>query len=305
MRREPSLKKALAAFAACALLLAAYSATAALLNTLSLSSRLELLEGMSEELRGSLKAEAESLRGRIGNLQTALEGKLAAEGNAGRADMRRRAELLESRLSRALEGRAGLLSDISLKLDGLDRELSLSSLDAVVKEGRSEGLLLRDISLARSLEEADRFFAADRYADAAARYASVLELLPGNARLRQRRAVCLFRANPADSSAYGFIENELTNPSAGESAESLGALASIAAERQDWGKALSYFDRLVKLRPKDVAALKDAGECALCAGESAQAASYFDRACAADPSDRDAENRRNAARVRAPQEKDP
>ena len=304
MRRGFSAPRAMgAALAACVFLGAAFSSAASLFNTIAITSRLERLDGRLDDFNASLRAESASVSGRIGELSTALEKTIAEEGASGRAGVRRQAALVEARLSRALEGRDELLSELSLKIDRLRREPELSKIDAVVKEDRSESLLMRDISLARALEEAERCFAAGRYADAASRYAVVADALPGDLRLRQRRAVSLFRANPADSSNYGLIEGELRNPAAGGSPEALDALASIAIERQEWSNALDSLDRLIAIEPGNAKVLKKAGDCALYAGEGGRALAYFDKACAAEPSDREAARSREKARASVSPEK--
>jgi tetratricopeptide (TPR) repeat protein len=304
MRRGFSAPRAIgAALAACVFFGAASSSVASLFTTIAIASRLELLDGRLSDLDASLRAESAVVSERIEEFAKTLGRDIAEEGASGRAGLSRRAALVEARLSRALEGRDALLSEISLKIDRLGREPELSRIDAVVKDGRSEGMLMRDISLARALEEAERCFAAGRYADAAARYAVVAEALPGDPRLRQRRAVSMFRANPADSSNYGFIEGELRNPAAGESAEALDVLASIAIERQEWAKALDYLDTLIGIEPRNAKVLKEAGDCASYAGEVGRALAYFERACAADPSDHEAAGSREKARASVSPEK--
>jgi tetratricopeptide (TPR) repeat protein len=300
MRRGSMPGTAINALAAGAILVAACSSTASLLKAFEAASRLELLDGKLIDLDASLRLESSALAGRITNLESALGKSIAAEGRSSRAGTRREAALVEERLSRAIKGRDELLSGLSLKIDSLDRAPELSRLDTFVKEGRSESVLMRDIALARMLEEADRCFVSGRYSDAAERYAAVIEMIPGDARLRQRRAISLFRANPADSSVYDLVEGELRDSAAGESAESLEALALISVERRRWTKALEYFDRLIERRPEDAKILKEAGECALFANEGARALAYFDGACRADPNDAEAERGRARARAALP-----
>jgi tetratricopeptide (TPR) repeat protein len=296
MRRN-GIPRVIAAFLiAGAASIAAYFAAESSQNTKRIESLLGVFEGRLGELETSLRSESKALGLLTERSGAAIEAAIAEEGRAGRSELRRQAGRVETELARAIERRDELLSELSLRIDRLDRGDALSMVGAVVKEGRSESLLLRDISLARAMEEAERFYASGRYAEAAARYAAVLDAAPGDALLRRKRAVSLFRANPADSSIYGFIEGELGTESLGDGVDAIGVLASISAERQDWPKALGYFDRLIKLRPKDSGALKDAGECALCAGDKGKAASYFERACAADPSDREAQAKWDFAR---------
>jgi Flp pilus assembly protein TadD len=158
----------------------------------------------------------------------------------------------------------------------------------VVAESRGQSPLSRDVALARRLEEAERLYAAGRWAEAEARYAAVLDAVPGDPRIRLKRALALFRSNPADSSAYGFVEEELSSDAVAKGPEVLESLALVAVERQDWAEALGRFDRLFELRPDATASLRAAGECALRAGDADRALSYFERASAADPSDPEA-----------------
>jgi Flp pilus assembly protein TadD len=60
---------------------------------------------------------------------------------------------------------------------------------------------------------------------------------------------------------------------------------------------LECLDRLIEIEPRDAEVLKKAGDCALYAGEGGRALAYFDKACAADPSDREAARSRERARA--------
>jgi tetratricopeptide (TPR) repeat protein len=273
MRLRLAVRRAALALGACAILVAAYSATASLGQVLDLASSLVVLDR------------------RLGDFDSSLRGQ--AKGIAG---IGREVESLETSLSKSISGRDELLSDISQKIDRIGRESALPMSDATVKDGRAESAILKDIALARSLVEADRCFAAGRFADAAARYSAVIEAVPGDARLRQRRAISLYRANPADSACYSLIEGDLRDPAAGENALALEVLALIAIERQRWRQALEYFGRLIELRPRDAKVLKEAGECALYVGEIGLASGYFDEACAADPGDEEAARLKARAR---------
>lgn len=299
MRRVSNFKFAVLALAGCAVLAAAFSALASIVQGAYLSSRLEALEGIACKLGASIGEESARLDGSIGNLGSKLGEAIAAEGASDREAARAQAESLRSAMSRAAEGRDGLLSGISLKLDRLGEKERPSGFAGAIGD-RSEELLRKDVSLARCLEDAERCFASGRYADAAARYSAVLASVPGEPRIRARRALSLFRANPGDSSAYGFIESELAGPSSAEGAESLDALASISIERQDWGKALGYLDRLMPLEPRDAGMLKKAGECALYAGDGERALGYLESAGAISPGDGEIEALKARARSLAP-----
>jgi tetratricopeptide (TPR) repeat protein len=281
MKRRVFLKSAVLTLGLCAMLLAVYASTVS-------------LQGRIVALGDSLRGEAAALC----SLIDGLERTVAREGASSRAGMRLEARSLDARLSRSLANVNELWSDLSRRIDRVGCEADARRPDAIAADGRVEGLLKRDADLARSLEEADRSLAAGRFADAAARYGAIVEWAPEDRDLRLKRAISLYRANPADSSSLNLVERDLQTvlASEGENAKALEILALVSTERQEWTRALGYFDRLVELDPHDAKSLREAGECALYAGKARNALKYLDEACAADPGDAESSRLREKAR---------
>jgi hypothetical protein len=283
MRKITAPKAAALRRAICGLIAtaAAAAAVAALNETRDIAHRLALMDENARASDAFMRGEAKELALLARRLESALEETVAEEGRTGRAELRSRAQAAESRLRLAIERRDELLSELALKLDRPGRGDAPALSDMGAREGLSAEVLARDISLARTLEAAERLYSGGQYAEAAARFASVLDSAPGDARLRRKRAVCLFRANPADSAAYGLIERELGDEGARGAPDALEVLAAIAIERQDWPRALSLLDRLIAQRPADAALLEKAGDCALYSGRSDLSAAYLEKASAA------------------------
>ena len=59
----------------------------------------------------------------------------------------------------------------------------------------------------------------------------------------------------------------------------LETLGMIAMERQQWPRALEYFQRLTELQPRNALFLKTAGTCALKVGDTETALRCFESAC--------------------------
>jgi len=249
MIKKARIESAAIALGLCATLLAAC------LSMLSLRSLFELVSTFG------------GLGGRMDDLGSSI---LGLEKGAASTD---------SRLSRSFSGLEGRLSELSRRIEGLRREAGSRETSEIpscaeAATGSAESAALRatrDGAFALTLEEADRAFAEGRFADAAARYGAIVAWAPDEVAPRVKRAISLYRANPADSSSYGLIMRDLqAASSAGEGGEeALEVLALVSVERQDWPKASECFDRLIALRPKDEKFQEEARECARCAEESA------------------------------------
>jgi tetratricopeptide (TPR) repeat protein len=289
---------AIAAGVACALVLAAYGAAISLRRLSEISASLASLGERTDALAAALREESALVAGRMDGIERAI----AKEGASNRAGLRSEVKGLDARFSQSLSGVDDLLSDMSLSIDRVGREVAVRSPEAIVGEPGGEAAVADDAGPSSSLDEADQSFSAGRFAEAAAMYGAALKRAPGDANIRLKRAISLYRANPADSSKYSLIEKDLQAVLSGEAgnAQALNVLAMLSIERQSWDKALEYFDRLIELSPNDATILKEAGECALYAGEGQKALAYLDKACQADPSDADAAKYRDKARAAAP-----
>jgi hypothetical protein len=200
---------------------------------------------------------------------------------------------LGSRLSLSASGLEGRLSELSRRMELVRREAQSrdeESREAAVhkdaevpaKAGgevgaipeRPENRATSDGTFDRILEEAEKAYSESRFVDAAAKYGAILRWAPDETEPRLKRAISLYRANPADSSSYGLIERELRDlmraGGYGNCEDALEILALLSIERQDWEKASGYFDRLIELRPEDAGLRGEAQECARYAEEGAR-----------------------------------
>jgi tetratricopeptide (TPR) repeat protein len=144
-----------------------------------------------------------------------------------------------------------------------------------------------DREIANLLRKAEDAYSAHKYKEAAELYSSLCRFMPGESGFLAKRALALYRANPAETQSYSVIERDLklaqiNRPGDPEVCETL---ANIAMERGDFASAQAYFAQLAELHPADVDLLVDACECALLAGDRAGALRYFERASARAPED--------------------
>jgi|GEM_PF-5318947 len=276
-------KPLIGALAACSILISALPSLAALKGARDLGVRLDGLDVRARAIEASVRSQTESLAAAVGESASALGRAIAAEASSSRADARARADRASALRSRSEARNVDLLSEISRGVEGLGRRREPRVLgDVLIEEGgRGAERLSQDLPLARAYEEAELAYDEGRYAAAASRYVALSEAVPGDRSIRRKLAIALFRANPADSSSYGFIRDTLGAGEAGDD-EALEVLASLSVERQDWPEALGYYDRLVERRPGDPRILKEAGDCALYAGSVEKAISYLHRACSVD-----------------------
>ena len=154
-----------------------------------------------------------------------------------------------------------------------EADLALPETDTALPEA--------DLALQRELASGLRCYEEARYGEAAARFAAVLALQPGNARARRYYATCLYRANPGDSGRYAEIERHLRQVlrEQPQDAEALEVSGRLRAERECWSDALGFFQRALELRPADAEYARMAGLCALYGGDAGEAEGYFLRVC--------------------------
>lgn len=138
----------------------------------------------------------------------------------------------------------------------------------------------QDLRILRQLHEGKALFETAKYAQAQKRFHAVLVVQPDNTDARLYYAASLYRANPADASAYPTIEKNLRTvlSSDGENPLALETFAMVAVERQKWPDAIDYLRRLITVRPENVSFLKTAGYCVLKAGDVESARDYFQSA---------------------------
>jgi tetratricopeptide (TPR) repeat protein len=252
----------------------------------AMQSDMVALNDRITQLDVSIEEGNKEISDQIGKLTKAV----SVEESKNRAGMRNGFKSLDSRFDKSFGGVGELLSDMSKRMDAYSRQALLRAGQAGEVEGISiEDAALLDSSLAELLSDADKGFASGDFLGAAAKYSTILKSIPSNSDIRQKHAVSLFRANPADSANYSYIERELaiSNPGKSDNVQVLNVLAMIAIERQQWDKALGYFASLISIDPKDATALKQAGECALYGGYGKRALDYLERAAVVDPGDKD------------------
>lgn len=147
-----------------------------------------------------------------------------------------------------------------------------------------------DLLVIRQVKQAKALFEAGKYAQAQKVFHAALALQPDNMEARLYYAASLFRASPADASAYPTIEKNLrfVLSSDGEDPLALEILGMVAMERQKWTEATDYLRRLIVVRPENERFLKTAGYCALKTGDIEGARDYFMSAVDHAPSDGEA-----------------
>jgi len=221
--------------------------------------------GLLREDLGALSAYAAESRG----IQTTAIDHLGADAAASKAADDRALNALSSRVS-SLSEKIGLLS-------------------RAIGEGRAGGGTQPfDAALDDRIRRADAAYRSGSYGEAAAAYAVLLDSYPNEKLFLERRAVSLYRANPADSGNFGLIERDLkalmSMGSGGPDA--LEILALISIERGEWAQAIEMYAGLLRSRPDELDLLVAACDCALIAGDEASAARFLGIARLPDRDDR-------------------
>ncbi len=215
------------------------------------------LGGLRDEL-GSLSAYAAESRGLEASALDRLGKSLEAEYAASRAYSDRSLAALSSRISTLSE--------------------RIAAVSRGIGEGRSGGGDRSfDAAMDSRIRRADEAYRAGGYSEAAADYAALLALAPEEELFLERRAVSLYRSNPADSGNYGSIERDLkaliSRGSGGP--EALEVLALISIERGEWSQAIEGYAVLLRARPDDLDLVVAACDCALLAGDEESAERFL------------------------------
>jgi hypothetical protein len=282
----PPFRNTVLCVGACALVASAATGVASMLRLAEIRLGVEALSRRADEMDAALREERAWMASRL----DAIEKDVTDEGSKSRARVKSEIRYLDEHFSRSISEVDGLLSGMSRRMDvfAAREPPSVVAGAGSPEADELESIALGDSKLAGIMAEADRRFAAKDFSGAAERYAVLLKDFPANKEIRRRRAVSLYRSNPADSSKYGLVERDLAAVMAGgpDDAQSIDVLAMISVERQEWDKSLGYFDRLIALFPGDPELLKQAGECAIYAGDKAKATAYLEAAAAAAPGDK-------------------
>ena len=264
--------------------------------------RLRVLEQAQEERLAAVHAEVEAVGVRLDEIAGALSDDVAKSRDAAR----RQLEVVEGRVQRSFSSVQGRLAQASVEQARMGERLSeelrtaTSEIPAQVSaelhaslEAAAARLQVTpaseapelDLPLQREMEKAVALFDAGRYAEACERFSAVLDRQPGNDAARLYHAVSLYYDNPADSGSYARIEAELAG-SADPAA--LRVLGLVAVERQQWGQALGYLQRVVAAVPGNAIDAKMAGICSLRVQDHAGARRYLDLSCSLTDGDAEA-----------------
>jgi tetratricopeptide (TPR) repeat protein len=150
-----------------------------------------------------------------------------------------------------------------------------------------------DTELDSAIRAADAAYRAGRYEEASKAYAALARTLPGEKHFTIKRALSLYKANPADRGNYAAIERDLASVllddiNGGEfTREALETLAHISIERGDFYTAHGYFSKLVALDPSDLRILKNACESAIVSKNKKAALEYIEKAIALSAEDKE------------------
>jgi len=142
-----------------------------------------------------------------------------------------------------------------------------------------------DLATVKDAGEAQSLYAGGNYAEAAGKFAAVIERQPENAQARLYYAVSLYKANPGSIENRPLIEKNLLAAlqAQGEDPQALGVLARLALERQDWSAALGYFKRLFATGHREDGDLTAAGYAAYYANELGTSRDWFNEAIVLTP----------------------
>jgi len=226
------------------------------------------------------------------NMITELQA-LSVQIKAIEDELHRESESQKTNLEASLSSVGRRLAGLSDQVGKIKNEAPAQQSDVSV--GKNAAALLytessasvAPVELDTSIQAAAAAYREGRYIEASKAYTLLARSMPGETEFTLKRALSLYKANPADSTNYTAIERDLKKLVANGvgDAEALETLANIAMERGDFASAQAYFAQLADLHPADVDLLVDACECALLAGDRAGALRYFERASARAPED--------------------
>ena len=255
-----------------------------------LFNRLGQLDAVLQRIEGRVEAESEAQRARMGELSARVDdvGSLVDRQVAtARAGSREQMNRLDRRFGQSLSALQGRLESMSEQLASAPAEAG-DAISAAGEQGTTAHE--QDLPVMRAMSEGSQLFASGHYAQACARFATVVQRQPANNEARLFYGLSLYRANPGERANYASIRQTLLSvlQAEGEKGEALEVLGRMSMEEAAWADASGYLKRLVAVEPGKVEALKLAGYCALYGGDAASAVPYFEEATSGSPQDAEA-----------------